>query len=330
MRQESRFKTRSYLKFALSLGTCLVLLGLSASAYARGSIRFFPKSEVSASRVTLADVARVQGIADPELRALILNADLGAAPLPGKKKTLSKPLVLSVLRHVGVGKGIRVVFPKKVTLTRPGQTLSPAKVEHLIHKALKAFVDNVETGKGTSSVHRPSWRRRLVLPAGELQIKPSVRPGVELLGLVTFRLEFHVDGHVALKRSISARIDVSGEFCQAARNIARGEIISINDVSLVHGPLEKGALACEEVVGMTPRSSFRAGKTFRMVSLKPPLVVKRGQHVMIVYESGPLRVTSTGEARRDGAVGQWIPVRNSSSGTEIKARVVSPGRVNVY
>jgi flagella basal body P-ring formation protein FlgA len=82
-------------------------------------------------------------------------------------------------------------------------------------------------------------------------------------------------------------------------------------------------------VGQFARTNLRAGALAHRSSLQPPKLVTRGQRVTIIYQSGALRVTAQGESVIDGVEGQWVPVKNLSSGKSVKARVVAPGLVQV-
>lgn len=55
-------------------------------------------------------------------------------------------------------------------------------------------------------------------------------------------------------------------------------------------------------------------------------VIQRGDSVQVVYELDGVRLTITGRAQRNAAVGQPLPVLNLQSGRVIEAVAAAPGR----
>ena len=81
------------------------------------------------------------------------------------------------------------------------------------------------------------------------------------------------------------------------------------------------------VTGLSSRRSLRAGEILRQGQLASPVLVKRGAAVSIVARKEQVQVSMDGVAMDAGAQGEVIRVRNASSGTIIRARVLEPGMV---
>jgi flagella basal body P-ring formation protein FlgA len=60
----------------------------------------------------------------------------------------------------------------------------------------------------------------------------------------------------------------------------------------------------------------------------PPLV-KRGDLVMIVAESNGFKITTLGEVKKTGRLGERIPVANMDSKKILQARVIDANTVQV-
>jgi flagella basal body P-ring formation protein FlgA len=73
----------------------------------------------------------------------------------------------------------------------------------------------------------------------------------------------------------------------------------------------------------------KAGMVLTPALLKPQLLIKRGEKVTILADTGAVQVRMEGKALMDGARGQVIRVRNLSSKREVEAAVVAPGIVQV-
>ncbi len=84
-----------------------------------------------------------------------------------------------------------------------------------------------------------------------------------------------------------------------------------------------------ELEGMRASKTISKGKilTESMLELIP--VVRRGERVKIVYESGVLHVESYGIAKKDAVVGEVVEVKNTASGRNVYGRASEEGIVVV-
>lgn len=60
-----------------------------------------------------------------------------------------------------------------------------------------------------------------------------------------------------------------------------------------------------------------------------PIIIKRGQNILISAQSGLINVKMNGVAAEDGTLGQQIKVKNVSSGRFVYGKVVSGGEIRV-
>jgi flagella basal body P-ring formation protein FlgA len=63
--------------------------------------------------------------------------------------------------------------------------------------------------------------------------------------------------------------------------------------------------------------------------VKLPLIVKKGDRVLIEARRGGLSIQTYGITKASGQVGQTIMVANLDSGRELRAKVVAPSLVQV-
>ena len=84
-----------------------------------------------------------------------------------------------------------------------------------------------------------------------------------------------------------------------------------------------------DVVGKILQRPLAAGKPFDARFLKPRLLVKRGQEVVLLANTSSLSVRMSGKALADGAKGDLIKVRNTSSQRIVEGIVLENGIVVV-
>ncbi len=113
----------------------------------------------------------------------------------------------------------------------------------------------------------------------------------------------------------------------AARPIARGAILTGDDVALTPAPgMVPGALADPaQAVGRVARRALAAGVVLRADALAEPLVVRRGEAVRLRIERPGFSVEAVGAAATDGAQGEWIAAVNSATGTRLRGAVSESG-----
>lgn len=128
-----------------------------------------------------------------------------------------------------------------------------------------------------------------------------------------------------------ARVSLVVPVVVARRNIARDEVFDRSTMKLEKRDL---ARVYREFVtdtrllsGQRARRSVRAGQVISLSHAIVPLLVQRGDQVVIRVKAPGVYASMTGEALQDGSKGEGIRVRNLSSGKVITAWVVEKGVV---
>jgi flagella basal body P-ring formation protein FlgA len=117
----------------------------------------------------------------------------------------------------------------------------------------------------------------------------------------------------------------------ATRTLARGTVLSADDFELrdTTGRFISTLPDTTPVVaGWVTRRTINAGEILRSPAVEPPAVVNANSPVLIEWVDGNVRLTVSGIAARDGALGERIPVR-TDTGKRFEATVVAPGRVRI-
>ncbi len=83
----------------------------------------------------------------------------------------------------------------------------------------------------------------------------------------------------------------------------------------------------QAAIGQTSRRSLRAGELLRAGALTAPLLVKRGDQVLMMARQDGIEISMGGEAMDAGARGAMVRVRNAASGQVVRMRVTGTGTV---
>ncbi len=115
-----------------------------------------------------------------------------------------------------------------------------------------------------------------------------------------------------------------------ARNLTTGDIVQPEDVvwtSLqAHMAPAGGPQDADQVIGLTAKRPLRAGAPVSSRDLAAPQVIARNDMVEVAYIVGGVKLTITGRATRNAAVGEAVPILNTTSNRTIDAVAVGPGQ----
>lgn len=205
------------------------------------------------------------------------------------------------------------------------------QVRQAVHGFLESFRGESENSRMEIEVNALDPRLRIEACGKPLQtsLNRQQRPPS---GRVTVRVECR-DGVHDWSRYISANVRVFRSVVIASHALERGSRISDadvtleeTDISLIRGNVLQDP---EQAVGQQLKRSVRAGATLNPATLSAPLLIERGDTVVLSAEKGPVVIRNKGEALQDGELGKRIDVRNPRSERVIQAVVSGPGRAKV-
>jgi len=131
----------------------------------------------------------------------------------------------------------------------------------------------------------------------------------------------------------SAHIKNFANIIAAARPLSRGTEISQADLITIRqdlSQLRSGYFRKKNnLIGKILKRSMSSRQAFSANSVKPKLLVHRGDEVTILASTGELRVRMKGQALQDAARGDLVKVRNKQSKRIIQGTVVNFGIVSV-
>ncbi len=158
----------------------------------------------------------------------------------------------------------------------------------------------------------------------ELKLKPLYNTQPQ--GRFTVVATVTQNGIVVEKRQVRLFIRKFANVVVAVERIGRFAEIPDNAVSVIRKDVtdlrEQPLLTIEAVTGSRARRNLGQGAILTTADIEPIPAIKSHQDIHLVYVNGLCRVTSQGQALQDGRVGDYIKVKNKSSGKIVIARVV--------
>jgi flagellar basal body P-ring formation protein FlgA len=305
----------------------VLLAALGAGAAETARIVVASDVQVGGDVVRLRDVASLEGVGAEALG----DVSLGRAAGAGESRTFDGGYVLGALRRAGLDAStITYSIPPLVRVRRTGQTLDAAALRPVVERWL-------ETSLGAGA--RDAELRELVLtspvtvPVGGWEGRVVSAPRDGVAGAV--RLQIEISAGAQPPRAVWVTADIARwvPVVVARRALARGEILSAADVEIDRRDLaalpRDVATDLSDVVGSAVRQSIVPFAPLRRDQLATVAVVRRGDAVQIIAQSGGLRITAAGEVRHDARRGEQVRVLNRASQREVLARVRDGSTVEV-
>ena len=187
---------------------------------------------------------------------------------------------------------------------------------------------------------RGSVRVEFVDPVADVTVA-AARPGIRVrsrsgeayIGQSSFFVGYYDGGRLLREDSVRVRMEVLMDVVVSARALSAGTVLDSGDVKLLsrwHDSMPQNRLSgLKDALGKKISTTVRPNTEITRNILRDCPLVKRGEPVRIVLDSGQLRVTATGVSQEDGLKGDVIRVLNSSSKRVIHARVIDDALVRV-
>jgi flagella basal body P-ring formation protein FlgA len=171
------------------------------------------------------------------------------------------------------------------------------------------------------------------IPAGSATCQVRSRAGESYIGRTSFAVRFCKGDTFIREETVRVRIEVLTEVIVSTGSIARDAKIDPSDVMVKKKWLDTATSGVvtdvNEVGGKQAAMRINAGTEITKHMLRSIPVVKKGEVVRIILESGPMMISAMGLSEQDGGAGDLIRVKNTSSQKTVFARVMGASLVKV-
>ncbi len=163
----------------------------------------------------------------------------------------------------------------------------------------------------------------------EISLLRSAHNGRKL----TIAYHFYINDKLIKRLTATANVELFADVVVAKQKIKRGQTIDEGMVALekrkITTPFSGLGTEIDLVIGQMAERNIRAGQKIRVSDTARPPDIKAEDIVMIVAENNNVKVTSRGVAKKDGSVGDVIPVVNLRSNKKIYAQIIDDSVVKV-
>lgn len=136
-----------------------------------------------------------------------------------------------------------------------------------------------------------------------------------------------------LRKEITGRLYTVSSVPVLKSAVRSGDVITADDIEYIdirNADLGGNIITdTQKLVGMTPRRGLSPLKPVSLNDIEQPVVVKKGDTVTMLLQSGALQLTTQGHALESGAAGEVVHIINKSSNKVIEAVITGPRTVSV-
>lgn len=303
-----------------------------------GDLRvYLPRSvQVKTDSLRLGLICVVRGL-DEKLVAQAEAIAMGRAPWHREKLVIDRRTILSRLACSGIGSE-RVAFTgsDKVAVTRAEQVFSP---DELVASARALLKRKPPAPAGCKwRLYRPV-KELVVSAAGEIKLqaepaegeKPDAAAKSPAARFVSVQVAAVSKGWKLGVRQVVFKLSFPVTELVAKKNIPAGSMITPENTKLRTVMRDRPAagklIPPYGKIASRPLAAGTVVKAALVSVVKPALVVKRGQNVVMRIQGVGFSVSAVGQALQDGRAGDLIKVRNVDTARIISARIVFDGTV---
>ena len=256
---------------------------------------------------------------------------IGRAPLPGKTRQYDQRYLEMRLKqhHVDLSTVVLEV-PQNVEVARSSVIIE----EHELKRVVSDFIlRNVSQDNKTVRIKEIRVPQSVILPKGRIAYQVVAPRSGQLMGKCSIAVDLSVNGQPHKKVWATATIEILGPVVVTRKPLGRHKPITEDDIELQTmdlSDLPVDVLTDPGVVlGKRARRAIGAQTPLRADLIELPPLVKRGDLVVIVAESNGLKITTRGQVKKRGRLGELIPVINMDSKKILYARVIDSNTVKV-
>lgn len=204
--------------------------------------------------------------------------------------------------------------------------------QEIINSARQFLDENIDSSLySRTEIHMGQLDPRLRLTQCEMPLSTSLAPGSQFSGKTTVHIRCNSRRPWTIY--LSANIMLYGKVIKTAGPMVKDHILQKVDLILVEEDLSRLKYGyftdTNFLIGKQLKRRLRQNQVVKANYVKAAIVIKRGELVSIVAKNSGYSVKMSGKALANGAKGDHIRVKNTSSKRIIEGVVLAAGIVSI-
>ena len=191
---------------------------------------------------------------------------------------------------------------------------STIKKEFLEARAIEFVAENIPWDPDSTEIEIEYAGQDIVVPSGEVDMNFNLPSRRVRMGRFPVTVRITVDKILQKRLRLTARVTHFAPVVKTLRRINRGEILTAGDVVVEVMPsnrIVRNAITnLDEVVGNQAVRNMGIGRVVTINSVHKPTLVKKGDRVTLIAQSGAMKITAPGIVRQKGFKDSLVEVLN--------------------
>lgn len=298
-------------RLVVSSSVLLALVGAGDACAGAREVALRPAASVAGDRVTLGDVAVLEGADAAGLAAL----PVAPAPRVGQVLALARSQVQAALPA-----GWRAVGVASVRVQRAEQDVAAARLCDVALAGARERLSTAAPGTRADVACLDARVPPLRVPAGALALRADAAVFAVADGAQALRVEVRIDGRVERGVSVPLRVDLSGTRWCANAALPEGTPLSAASFARCERPVRRAdelALSAQPLPAGRLRRALRAGDALVDADVAAPDEALAGDPVTVRLRDGALELESAGVLVQAARIGARVYVRTAASATPV-------------
>jgi len=279
---------------------------------------------ISGNEIRLSDLAK------NNLPPSVADLYLGNSGSPGATSNISRRNVLRQLVTAGKASGVSFRGPNQCVIVRIGNNLDPNSLRPAIRRALQPFVPAAQSGAPATWFELELPKKLGASEDCDFEVSLAnplcLEPG---RNHISIKLEGATEN---LNFPVTVILHQFSESARAIMKIPRGEslvpkLFKWEWIDLAVKKQKTDFFGKDSLFGVSSSRTINPGDYLHQCDLKSTPVILSGDSVELLIQKGSVSVSVRATARKEGSIGQTIPVRNELTKRLVNARVVAAGVV---
>ena len=283
---------------------------------------YLPQSSViDSDEYRLGEISQIEG-EDVLLIERISETVIGRSPLPGRKLTVTRSLIISRLRFHKIN--IKsFVFPGSVSssIQRAALKITGKDIDQVVLKHIHEDNNNEDLKPRILAKTRD-----IFLPRGQVSyVITSKGKYKKEGGYRNYEVDFSIDGKSARIVTVRTYLKLYKEVFIARDTIRRNQIIEESDLLKVRKNVDRMpreyVTEKDKLLGKVSNRTINPSEAILGNTVSEPPIVRSGDRLQIIFETPFLRLSAPGISMAKGRKGERIPVKNLDSKIVVFATV---------
>ena len=271
--------------------------------------------------VRLKDIAVIKGVSE-EIYDRLSNIEICLSPSPGVKRIIYPYLIKNRMReHNFLEENIKIIGNRCI-VTLKTITISGEKIKEVALDYIKQKIKGEDIERKIEIIKVP---RDVVAPGKDLSLKVIPLDYGNIKGLLSIFVGIYNGDHFYKKVPVFFKVQTFEYALVSVKNIKRFEKIKSDYVEIkkveTTGIRKDFLKDIDSAVGKRAKYSIQKNNVIFSDMIEKPPLINRGDFVDIKVIKGSVVVLCKGRAKKDGKLGEFIPVRNLVSNKDLLAKV---------